>query len=154
MDDDDQEELRCTGSDVEIEEYTDTEESPYAAYQSTDKLFDTDQPGWQKFSFLATLTTLVMSVTIAIISFPLYLESVSATSNAYAGRTQKFLVLKTFFFFLLLFLYLNLSCLFLRPLVRRIFCSVDTWICSLRCWESFATSTVDTKQHENNNTTL
>ncbi|XP_043271534.1 uncharacterized protein [Venturia canescens] len=85
MDEDDQEELRCAGSDVEIEEYTDTEDSPYAAYQSTDKLFDTDQPGWQKFSFLATLVALVISVTIAIISYPLYLESVSEVSNAYAG---------------------------------------------------------------------
>ncbi|XP_015601302.1 uncharacterized protein LOC107270636 isoform X2 [Cephus cinctus] len=87
MDDEEQEELRCTGSDVEIEEYTDTEESPYAAYQPTDKLFDTDQPGWQKFGFLATLCTVIASVTTLIISFPLYLESVSAVSNAYTGLT-------------------------------------------------------------------
>ncbi|XP_012270816.1 uncharacterized protein LOC105694572 isoform X2 [Orussus abietinus] len=85
MDDDEQEELRCTGSDVEIEEYTDTEESPYAAYQSTDKLFDMDQPGWQKFSFLTTLITVIISVTTLIICFPLYLESVNTVSNAYTG---------------------------------------------------------------------
>lgn len=85
MDDDDQEELHCTGSDVEIEEYTDTEETPYAAYQPPDKLFDTDQPEWQKFGFLGTLTVVVTSVTMLVIAFPLYLESVSAVSTAYTG---------------------------------------------------------------------
>ncbi|XP_048516158.1 uncharacterized protein LOC105691561 isoform X2 [Athalia rosae] len=85
MDDEDQEELHCTGSDVEIEEYTDTEETPYAAYQPSDKLFDTDQPGWQKFGFLGTLTVVVTSVTMLVIAFPLYMESVSAVSTAYTG---------------------------------------------------------------------
>ncbi|XP_046424130.1 uncharacterized protein LOC124181530 [Neodiprion fabricii] len=85
MDDDDQEELHCTGSDVEIEEYTDTEETPYAAYQPADKLFDTDRPGWQKFRFLGTLMVVVTSVTMLVIVFPLYLESVSAVSSAYTG---------------------------------------------------------------------
>ncbi|XP_011306437.1 uncharacterized protein [Fopius arisanus] len=85
MDDDDQEELRCAVSDVEIEEYTDTEESPYGAYQSMDKLFDTDQPCWQKFGFLTTLTVLVASITSSIVTFPLYLESVSSAANAYSG---------------------------------------------------------------------
>jgi len=87
MDDDEQEELRCTGSDVEIEEYTDTEESPYVAYQaSSDKLFDTDRENWQKLRFLATLVSVAISVTVLVISYPLYLESVSAVSSAYTGR--------------------------------------------------------------------
>ncbi|XP_076300500.1 uncharacterized protein LOC143218859 [Lasioglossum baleicum] len=85
VDDEEQEELRCTGSDVEIEEYTDTEESPYVAYQTSDKLFDTDRAGWQKFSFIATLLAVVVSITFLIITYPLYLESVSAASNAYTG---------------------------------------------------------------------
>ncbi|XP_066600836.1 uncharacterized protein [Prorops nasuta] len=85
MDDDEQEDFRCTGSDVEIEEYTDTEDSPYSPYQNNDKLFDTDQATWQKFNFLATLISLVISVTVLIITYPLYLESVSALSNAYTG---------------------------------------------------------------------
>ncbi|XP_078042581.1 uncharacterized protein LOC144472966 isoform X2 [Augochlora pura] len=85
VDDEEQEELRCTGSDVEIEEYTDTEESPYVAYQATDKLFDTDRVGWQKFSFIATLFAVVVSITFLIISYPLYLESVSSVSSAYTG---------------------------------------------------------------------
>lgn len=85
VDDEEQEELRCTGSDVEIEEYTDTEDSPYVAYQVTDKLFDTDRATWQKFSFIATLLTVVVSITFLIITYPLYLESVSYVSNAYTG---------------------------------------------------------------------
>lgn len=85
VDDEEQEELRCTGSDVEIEEYTDTEDSPYVAYQATDKLFDTDRATWQKFSFIATLLTVVVSITFLIITYPLYLESVSYVSNAYTG---------------------------------------------------------------------
>ncbi|CAL7942139.1 unnamed protein product [Xylocopa violacea] len=83
VDDEEQEELRCTGSDVEIEEYTDTEDSPYVAYQPTDKLFDTDRVAWQKFSFIATLLIVVVSITSLIITYPLYLESVSNVSNAY-----------------------------------------------------------------------
>lgn len=87
MDDEEQEELRCTGSDVEIEEYTDTEESPYAAYQAGgDKLFDTDRENWQKLRFLATLVSVAVSVTVLVISYPLYLESVAAVSSAYTGR--------------------------------------------------------------------
>nr|XP_012135690.1 PREDICTED: uncharacterized protein LOC100879956 [Megachile rotundata]XP_012135691.1 PREDICTED: uncharacterized protein LOC100879956 [Megachile rotundata]XP_012135692.1 PREDICTED: uncharacterized protein LOC100879956 [Megachile rotundata]XP_012135693.1 PREDICTED: uncharacterized protein LOC100879956 [Megachile rotundata]XP_012135694.1 PREDICTED: uncharacterized protein LOC100879956 [Megachile rotundata]XP_012135695.1 PREDICTED: uncharacterized protein LOC100879956 [Megachile rotundata]XP_01 len=85
VDDEEQEELRCTGSDVEIEEYTDTEESPYVTYQTTDKLFDTDRAGWQKFSFIATLLILVVSITFLIIAYPLYLNSISTVSNAYTG---------------------------------------------------------------------
>ncbi|XP_020289576.1 uncharacterized protein LOC109857556 isoform X3 [Pseudomyrmex gracilis] len=86
MDDEEQEELRCTGSDVEIEEYTDTEESPYVAYQAGgDKLFDTDRENWQKLRFLVTLVSVVISVTVLVISYPLYLESVSAVSSAYTG---------------------------------------------------------------------
>ncbi|XP_017881155.1 uncharacterized protein LOC108625569 [Ceratina calcarata] len=85
VDEDEQEELRCTGSDVEIEEYTDTDESPYVAYQATDKLFDTDRVAWQKFSFLATLFALVISITSLVITYPLYLESVSNVSNAYTA---------------------------------------------------------------------
>ncbi|KAG7212621.1 hypothetical protein KM043_012910 [Ampulex compressa] len=85
MDDEEQEELRCTGSDVEIEEYTDGEESPYVAYQAADKLFDTDRATWQKFGFMATLVTVVLSVTLLIISYPLYLESIGKVSNAYTG---------------------------------------------------------------------
>ncbi|XP_048269299.1 uncharacterized protein LOC126925938 [Bombus affinis] len=85
VDDEEQEELRCTGSDVEIEEYTDTDDSPYVAYQVTDKLFDTDRVAWQKFSFVATLLTVVVSITFLIITYPLYLESVSYVSNAYTG---------------------------------------------------------------------
>lgn len=85
VDDEEQEEFRCTGSDVEIEEYTDTEDSPYVAYQATDKLFDTDRATWQKFSFIATLLTVVVSITFLIITYPLYLESVSYVSNAYTG---------------------------------------------------------------------
>ncbi|XP_043260048.1 uncharacterized protein LOC122401764 isoform X2 [Colletes gigas] len=85
VDDEEQEELRCTGSDVEIEEYTDTEESPYVGYQGADKLFDTDRVAWQKFSFVATLLTVVVSITFLIITYPLYLESVSTVSNAYTG---------------------------------------------------------------------
>ncbi|XP_031830326.1 uncharacterized protein LOC116426027 isoform X2 [Nomia melanderi] len=85
VDDEEQEELRCTGSDVEIEEYTDTEESPYVAYQTTDKLFDTDRVAWQKFSFVATLLAVVVSITFLIITYPLYLESVSTVSSAYTG---------------------------------------------------------------------
>ncbi|KAF7400518.1 hypothetical protein HZH66_005702 [Vespula vulgaris] len=85
--DEEQEELRCTGSDVEIEEYTDTEESPYVgAYRaSSDKLFDKSRATWQKFTFLITLFTVVTSVTVLVIGFPLYLESISAVSNAYTG---------------------------------------------------------------------
>ena len=86
MEDDDREELRCTGSDVEIEEYTDTEESPYVAYQASEKPFDTDSPGWKKFSFIFTLIIVIISVTVLIISFPLYLESVSTVSNGYSGN--------------------------------------------------------------------
>lgn len=87
MDDEEQEELRCTGSDVEIEEYTDTEESPYVAYQAgSDKLFDTDRENWQKLRFLATLLSVTVSVTVLVISYPLYLESVAAISSAYTGR--------------------------------------------------------------------
>lgn len=86
MDDDEQEELRCTGSDVEIEEYTDTEESPYVAYQAGDKLFDTDRENWQKLRFLASLVSVAVSVTVLVISYPLYLESVGAVSSAYTGR--------------------------------------------------------------------
>ncbi|XP_032667239.1 uncharacterized protein LOC116842314 isoform X1 [Odontomachus brunneus] len=85
MDDEEQEELRCTGSDVEIEEYTDTEESPYVAYQAGDKLFDTDRENWQKFRFLASLVSVAVSVTVLVISYPLYLESVGAVSSAYTG---------------------------------------------------------------------
>jgi len=86
MDDEEQEELRCTGSDVEIEEYTDTEESPYVAYQAgADKLFDTDRANWQKLRFLATLVSVAVSVTVLVISYPLYLESVAAVSSAYTG---------------------------------------------------------------------
>lgn len=85
VDDEEQEELRCTGSDVEVEEYTDTEESPYVAYQTADKLFDTDRATWQKFSFVATLLTAVVSITFLVITYPLYLESVSTVSNAYTG---------------------------------------------------------------------
>lgn len=83
--DDHDEQVRCTGSDVEIEEYTDTEEPAYTTYQSTDKLFDTEQPCWQRFSFLATLGIVTASVTTSIISLPLYLENVSGTANAYTG---------------------------------------------------------------------
>lgn len=86
MDDDEQEELRCTGSDVEIEEYTDTEESPYVAYQAADKLFDTDRENWQRLRFLATLVSVAISVTVLVISYPLYLESVGTVSSAYTGR--------------------------------------------------------------------
>ena len=85
VDDEEQEELRCTGSDVEVEEYTDTEESPYVAYQTADKLFDTDRAAWQKFSFVATLLTAAVSITFLVITYPLYLESVSTVSNAYTG---------------------------------------------------------------------
>ncbi|XP_047351902.1 uncharacterized protein LOC124949974 isoform X1 [Vespa velutina] len=87
IDDEEQEELRCTGSDVEIEEYTDTEESPYVgAYRaSSDKLFDRSRATWQKFTFLITLLTVVTSVTVLVIGFPLYLESISAVSNSYTG---------------------------------------------------------------------
>ncbi|KAK0167197.1 hypothetical protein PV327_004626 [Microctonus hyperodae] len=85
MDDDDHDEMRCTGSDVEIEEYTDTEESPYTTYQSTDKLFDTDQPCWQIFYFLITLAIVAISITTSIITLPLYLESVSTAANGYTG---------------------------------------------------------------------
>ncbi|XP_053984953.1 uncharacterized protein LOC128879646 isoform X1 [Hylaeus volcanicus] len=85
VDDEEQEELRCTGSDVEIEEYTDTEESPYVGYQSSDKLFDTDRVAWQKFSFVATLLTVVVSITFLIVTYPLYLESISTVSNSYTG---------------------------------------------------------------------
>lgn len=88
MEDEEQEELRCTtGSDVEIEEYTDTEESPYAAYQAGgDKLFDADREDWQKLRFLLTLASVAVSVTVLVISYPLYLESVGTVSSAYAGR--------------------------------------------------------------------
>lgn len=87
MDDEEQEELRCTGSDVEIEEYTDTEESPYVAYQAGgDKLFDTDRENWQKLRFLATLVSVAISVTVLVITYPLYLESVAVVSSAYTGR--------------------------------------------------------------------
>lgn len=85
VDDEEQEELRCTGSDVEIEEYTDTEESPYVAYQTADKLFDTDRVAWQKFNFVATLLIVIVSITFLIVTYPLYLESVSTVSNAYTG---------------------------------------------------------------------
>ncbi|KAH0550435.1 uncharacterized protein LOC123261151 isoform X2 [Cotesia glomerata] len=86
IDEDDQDEqLRRTGSDVEIEEYTDTEEPAYTTYQPSDKLFDTEQPCWQRFSFLATLGIVTASVTTSIISLPLYLENVSGTANAYTG---------------------------------------------------------------------
>lgn len=85
MDDDDHDEMRCTGSDVEIEEYTDTEESPYTTYQSTDKLFDTDQPCWQIFHFLITLAIVAISITTSIITLPLYLGSVSTAANGYTG---------------------------------------------------------------------
>lgn len=117
VDDEEQEELRCTGSDVEIEEYTDTEDSPYVAYQATDKLFDTDRATWQKFSFIATLLTVVVSITFLIITYPLYLESVSYVSNAYTGDisenrqammnlsslAQAILSCSFFFFFILLY---------------------------------------------------
>ncbi|KAF7987645.1 hypothetical protein HCN44_003508 [Aphidius gifuensis] len=86
MEDDDQEELRyTTGSDVEIEEYTDTEESTYPVYQQSDKLFDIDSPCWQNFIFLITLSIVIVSITASIISYPLYHESISAASSAYAG---------------------------------------------------------------------
>ncbi|XP_034941222.1 uncharacterized protein [Chelonus insularis] len=87
MDDDEQEDGRCMGgSDGEIEEYTDTEESPYAAtYQSTDKLFDTDQSCWQRFSFLITLVIVAASITSSVITLPLYLESVNTAASAYTG---------------------------------------------------------------------
>ncbi|XP_014486086.1 PREDICTED: uncharacterized protein LOC106750328 isoform X2 [Dinoponera quadriceps] len=86
MDDEEQEELRCTGSDVEIEEYTDTEESPYVAYQAGDKLFDTGRSeNWQKLRFLASLVSVAASITVLVISFPLYLENVGAVSSAYTG---------------------------------------------------------------------
>ncbi|XP_074097035.1 uncharacterized protein LOC141526128 [Cotesia typhae] len=86
IDEDDQDEqLRRTGSDVEIEEYTDTEEPAYTTYQPSDKLFDTEQSCWQRFSFLATLGIVTASVTTSIISLPLYLENVSGTANAYTG---------------------------------------------------------------------
>ncbi|CAK9818702.1 hypothetical protein ANTQUA_LOCUS9907 [Anthophora quadrimaculata] len=85
VDDEEQQELRCTGSDVEIEEYTDTEESPYVTYQPGDKLFDTDRAAWQKFSFVATLLIVIVSITFLIITYPLYLGSVSNVSNAYTG---------------------------------------------------------------------
>lgn len=85
VDDEEQEELRCTGSDVEIEEYTDTEDSPYVAYRASDKLFDTDRVAWQKFTFVATLLTVVVSITFLIITYPLYLESIGTASNAYTG---------------------------------------------------------------------
>ncbi|XP_025261758.1 uncharacterized protein LOC105258715 isoform X1 [Camponotus floridanus] len=86
MDDEEQEELRCTGSDVEIEEYTDTEESPYVAYQAGgDKLFDTDRENWQKLRFLGTLVSVAISVTVLVITYPLYLESVAVVSSAYTG---------------------------------------------------------------------
>lgn len=88
MDDEEQEELRCTGSDVEIEEYTDTEESPYVAYQAGDKLFDTDHENWQKFRFLASLVSVAVSVTVLVISYPLYLESVGTVSSAYTGSLR------------------------------------------------------------------
>jgi len=89
MDDEEQEELRCTGSDVEIEEYTDTEESPYVPYQAGgDKLFDTDRENWQKLRFLVTLVSVAISVTVLVISYPLYLESVAAVSSAYTGRQR------------------------------------------------------------------
>lgn len=88
MDDEEQEELRCTGSDVEIEEYTDTEESPYVAYQAGDKLFDTDRENWQKLRFLASLVSVAVSVTVLVISYPLYLESVGAVSSAYTGSLR------------------------------------------------------------------
>lgn len=90
MEDDEQEELRCTGSDVEIEEYSDTEEPPYVGYQSSEKPFDTEAPNWKKFIFIFTLITVIISVTILVISFPLYLESVSAVSNGYSGNRFKF----------------------------------------------------------------
>lgn len=95
VDDEEQEELRCTGSDVEVEEYTDTEESPYVAYQTADKLFDTDRAAWQKFSFVATLLTAVVSITFLVITYPLYLESVSIVSNAYTGtqRSEQLIML-------------------------------------------------------------
>lgn len=86
MEDDEQEELRCTGSDIEIEEYSDTEEPPFVGYQSLEKPFDTDSPNWKKFSFIFTLCTVIVSVSILVISFPLYLESVSAVSNGYSGN--------------------------------------------------------------------
>ncbi|XP_051163407.1 uncharacterized protein LOC127282886 [Leptopilina boulardi] len=85
MEDDEQEELRCTGSDIEIEEYSDTEEPPFVGYQSLEKPFDTDSPNWKKFSFIFTLCTVIVSVSILVISFPLYLESVSAVSNGYSA---------------------------------------------------------------------
>lgn len=96
MDDEEQEELRCTGSDVEIEEYTDTEESPYVAYQAgSDKLFDTDRENWQKLRFLATLLSVVVSVTVLVISYPLYLESVAAVSSAYTGKRAPYTCTET-----------------------------------------------------------
>lgn len=88
MEDDDQEELRyTTGSDVEIEEYTDTEESTYPVYQESDKFFDIDSPCWQNFIFLITLSIVIVSITASIISYPLYHESISAASSAYAGAS-------------------------------------------------------------------
>lgn len=86
MEDEEQEELRCTGSDVEIEEYTDTEESPYVAYQSGgDKLFDADREDWQRLRFLLTLVSVAVSITVLVITYPLYFESVGAVSSAYTG---------------------------------------------------------------------
>lgn len=86
MDDDDQDDFHCQGSDAEIDDYTDSEDNSYTMYQSTDKLFDTDQPLWKKFSFISTLMTVIISATVLIITFPLYLESVSRVSNAYTGK--------------------------------------------------------------------
>ena len=80
MEDDEQEELRCTGSDVEIEEYTDTEE-PHTTYQASEKSHT-----WQKFIFIFTLIVVIISITVIVITFPLYLESVSTVSNGYSGK--------------------------------------------------------------------
>lgn len=91
-DDDQEEELRCTtGSDVDIEEYSDTEDSIYTTYEQSDKLFDMDQPCWQKFLFLVTLSIVIVSITASIISYPLYHESISVASSAYAGINKYFL---------------------------------------------------------------
>lgn len=131
VDDEEQEELRCTGSDVEIEEYTDTEDSPYVAYQATDKLFDTDRATWQKFSFIATLLTVVVSITFLIITYPLYLESVSYVSNAYTGdiseNRQAMMNLSSlaqailscsFFFFLSSFIVIFSTCILIFQIIH------------------------------------
>lgn len=89
MDDEEQEELHGTGSEGEIEDYTDSEEHPYAVYQSTEKLFDTDQPEWKNFSFLFALCCVVLSTTSLVITYPLYLDSVTTVSSAYTSNFRR-----------------------------------------------------------------